>query len=93
MKKIIATHNQKILRNSEKPATEGCNCTQKSSPLGGKCQMKNLVYQATVKSENEIETYVGLTSTTFKARWENHETGFRYRSKRTSTYLSNSFGT
>ena len=89
MKKIISTHNQKILRNSEKPAPEGCNCTKGPCPFGGKCQMNNLVYQATVKSENETETYVGLTATTFKARWSNHETGFKYSRKRTSTSLSN----
>ena len=75
LKKIIATDNQRVIRKSEKTVESNmCNCTKNSCLLGGKCQMNKRVYQATVKSENDTQRYVGLTSTTFKSRWANHQT-------------------
>ena len=50
--------------------------------------MNNMVYQATVKSENDTQTYVGLTATTFKARWSNHQTSFYHKSHMENTSLS-----
>ena len=89
LKKIIATHNQKVIRKSEETVeSKMCNCTKFSCPLGGKCLMNNLVYQATVKSENDTQTYVGLTATTFKARWSNHQTSFNHKSHQKNTSLS-----
>ena len=43
---------------------------------------------ATVTSERKEETYVGLTSTTFKARLANHQQLLRSESKRAQTELS-----
>ena len=57
-------------------------------PLEGKCLMDNLVYQATVTSENGVQTYVGLTSTTFKCRLGNHKKAFKNPNYRTDTSLS-----
>ena len=55
-----------------------CNCRKKEEcPLDGKCLIKNVVYRAEVKSLNRIETYVGLSSTTFKERWRNHKADFK----------------
>ena len=89
MKKIISTHNQKVIRNSENSVENRmCNCTKNPCPLGGKCQTNNLVYQATVKSENNRRTYIGLTSTTFKSRWANHQTAFNHQTHRNNTSLS-----
>ena len=53
---------------------------------------KNLViYQATVTPKSDptkAENYVGLCSTTFKERFHNHTTSFKYKEKANSTKLS-----
>ena len=70
LKKIIASQNSKVIRQSEnKEQNKTCNCPKtKTCPLQGKCLLDNVVYQARVKSANSEETYVGLASTTFKSR-------------------------
>ena len=70
----------KIIQKNEISAPK-CNCHKYPCPLKGNCQIKNVIYQATVKSENDEKTYVGLTGTTFKARWSNHKTGFVHRTE------------
>ena len=78
MKKIISTHNQKVLRNSDNSAEKPmCNCRSKPNcPVQGKCLVDNVVYQAEVETDKEKQTYVGLCSTAFKDRFRNHETSF-----------------
>ena len=88
MSQLISSHNKKILRKNENPVIKKCNCTKEPCPIEGKCQTENVVYQATVQSENNVETYVGLTSTTFKARWSNHKTAFKHVSHRNETALA-----
>ena len=89
MKKIISAHNQKVMRKSENPVEEAmCNCKKYACPLEGKCQTNNMVYQATVKSETDKQTYIGLTATTFKKRWANHQTSFDHQTHRKNTSLS-----
>ena len=49
-------------------------------PLDGKCNYKNIVYQATVTPDKDgwaEQTYIGLTSTKFKARLANHKATFK----------------
>ena len=75
-------------RKNENPVIKKCNCTKEPCPIEGKCQTENVVYQATVQSENNVETYVGLTSTTFKARWSNHKTAFKHVRHRNDTALA-----
>ena len=72
---IIAKHNAKIMKNGQKVQDRECNCRAgKKCPMEGKCLHKNLIYQATVKELNsgKENTYIGLTSTTFKERLTNH---------------------
>ena len=56
MKKIISSHNAKILRKSEiTPPEKTCNCRQKDScPVEGKCLTDNIIYQATVTTTTPI---------------------------------------
>ena len=50
---------------------------------------EGVVYQATVKREDGItDTYIGLTSTSFKVRWRNHKSNFNTRNPKNSTALS-----
>ena len=46
MKKQIASHNAKILRENEGPQEDiPCNCQKKDKcPLEGKCQTPNIIY-------------------------------------------------
>ena len=69
-----------------------CNCRNKEEcPLEGQCQLKELIYQATVETEGgETQNYVGLTANTFKERYSGHLTNFNNEhSKGTtlSTYI------
>jgi hypothetical protein len=73
----------------EASATRLCNCRNPSlCPLNGKCLTNNIVYQATVKSRNSTETYIGLTENTFKNRYNNHTASFRHNKLKNSTELS-----
>ena len=48
-----------------------------------------IVYKATASTSNKPDmNYYGLCETDFKARFNNHNTSFRYDSKRSSTRLS-----
>ena len=56
-----------------------CNCRKRDEcPLNGNCQEKEVIYQATVKSEGiPDENYNGLTTGTFKKRFDSHNSNFR----------------
>ena len=67
IKKLIQKHNRKYLktRNNEQNETL-CNCQTKNKyPLKNKCLVENVVYKATIRSENETKNYLGSTGGTF----------------------------
>ena len=66
-----------------------CNCREPNKcPLSGECLVNHVVYQATITTAENSETYVGLTATEFKTRWRNHQMSFTHESKRNNTELS-----
>ena len=91
---IIQNDTKEKLNKPNQPASnetdkKDCNCRNKDTcPLQGQCLATSVVYQATVKSENKTETYVGLTANNFKSRYNNHVNTFRDKRKRLSTELS-----
>ena len=99
MKKQIAAHNAKVLRQETPQEETPCNCQKKNKcPLEGKCQTPNIIYQATVtqlppplpNTQNDnpnIHTYVGL-ATHFKDRYANHTKSFKHRKYGKETKLS-----
>ncbi|KAL9959196.1 hypothetical protein ACROYT_G036291 [Oculina patagonica] len=98
-KQIIDNHNKRILHSSKhnfdpKDNTinkKSCNCRQKNScPLNGNCLQSSVIYQATVKrnDNNTSETYIGLTENDFKTRFRNHTSSFKHAKHRNSTELS-----
>ena len=88
MAKIISSHNKSILSKADR-TTKDCNCrTPTNCPLEGKCQTKNIVYQATVTSQRGSYIYIGACDTEFKKRWYNHKSSFKLEHKRTDTELS-----
>ena len=89
LQQIIAKHNNKILRQGLKIKERMCNCRiGRICPLNGKCLLKNIIYQAIVKVDNEIHTYIGLTSTTFKDRLYNHTQSFKNEKLKNSCKLA-----
>lgn len=87
---IINKQNKQLLNKTIHKNTDlSCNCKDKGKcPLKGECRKSNLIYQATVSTPTTIETYIGLTSTDFKARLYNHQTSFKNSGKRQATELS-----
>lgn len=94
IQKLINTTNLKKTSTSNLSRTQDssnkeCNCKQKDlCPMNGKCLQTNIIYQASVTSNNNTETYIGLTETQFKTRYRNHTLSFRNEKYKNSTELS-----
>ena len=87
---IIAAQNKKLIeQHYSLPKTQPCNYkTTDFISLSGNCREKNIIYQATVTSNNSTMNYFGLCKTDFKTRYYNHTHSFRNRSKCKATELS-----
>jgi len=92
IQQLLNKHNRKLLN----PPTDNtnqklCNCRNRTEcPLDGNCLASSLVYQATVTrlDNNHKETYIGLTESNFKARFNNHTSSFNNNNLKNSTALS-----
>ena len=73
---VIKNHNKKLINNNKENKDESCNCRKKQTcPLeGGKCRAENVIYQATIKTENESKIYIGLSANQLKKRIATHKT-------------------
>ena len=75
--------------NDQISLDDECNCRIPSScPLDGHCLAKNIIYQATIESNNTQKVYIGSTQGQFKTRYANHKTSIKYATKRNTTRLS-----
>ena len=90
IKSTIDSHNKRKLNTKPVEEAQPCNCRIKDNcPLNGQCRTKNIVYQATITAHNKKpETYIGLASTEFKTRFNNHTSSFTKSYKRNQTELS-----
>ena len=89
MASIISSNNKQKLTPPAEEQQKKCNCRNKSQcPLNGNCLEKCVIYQATVRTTNSAETYIGLTEQEFKTRFRNHSTSFNHQRYRNSTELS-----
>ena len=92
VKKKITSHNIKVKKTEENQNLDpGCNCTgvMGPCPLDGKCLASSVIYRAEVKDSNEnIQTYTGLTAGPFKKRYYSHRNSFNNRNSEHSTTLS-----
>ena len=58
---IVAQNKKLINQHDSPPKTQSCNCRNiNSCSLSGDCREKNIIYQATVRSNNSIMNYFGL---------------------------------
>ena len=86
MKAHISSHNMKILNRKEDSQPDSCNCRANGPPcpLGGECQVKSIVYKATVTTKEDspiIKTYHGMTGGDFKSRFSGHKHDMKNRDK------------
>ena len=89
MESIIKKHNAKILNQKHDATDKKCNCRIKDKcPLGGKCLNKDIVYKASVKTDNNLKIYFGLSEGEFKTRFNNHKMSFKNSNYAKSTELS-----
>ena len=84
---IIRSNNRRKLKPSE--VEKLCNCRVKTEcPLRGECQAQSTVYEATIETDNDSRTYVGVSEPPFKTRYANHMSSLRNERYRSSTELS-----
>jgi hypothetical protein len=94
MENLISTANKNKLQRVDNPCQQqqpqkACNCrVANTCPLNGNCLDNNIIYQATVKTQTDTHTYIGLAETSFKARYRNHVSSFNNERYRNSTELS-----
>ena len=73
VKSLISRHNKNVLNrayNKNNKEISTCNCRDKDScPLNGKCLQENVVYKATITTQNESKECIRSTEGTFKKRW------------------------
>ena len=93
----ISNHNNRIFKSNgyneednPPPGMVNCSCPKakmSDCPLSRRCLEKNLVYQAIVTNESDgsNESYVGTTSTNFKARYAVHKQSFKNRMQNQTT--------
>ena len=93
VRSIITSHNTRIIRRSQSQNinADNCNCRNTHAcPLQNKCMSKDIVYKATVITNNTQDTkhYIGMTSLTFKERYRNHIKSFTHKKYSNETELS-----
>ena len=86
---IIEGNNKKKMQIEEsKSVGKQCSFPRSTKcPLQGKCLSRDIIYQATVKCEDNEEIYVGLTVTDFRSRLANHKASFKTKSKQNASEL------
>ena len=89
VKNLIKQHNSSIMKTETNANKRDCNYRNKNScPLDGKCLVECIVYEATVSTTNQTNTYFGLAEGSFKSRYNNHTKSFRLRRYEHDTELS-----
>ena len=90
LRNLIKQHNSKILNETRKANSDGCNCRKRNScPLDGACLASGIVYKATVTTNiGQPKIYIGSTKHSFKTRFNNHKISLKYRKHSHSTCLS-----
>ena len=89
---VIKGHNKTVLTQEEKKSPETykrCNCRKKlECPLNKKHFTSCIVYRASIQSEGQEHTYIGLKGGTFKKRHANHKSSFNHENQILSSELS-----
>ena len=93
VKSIINKHNKAILDLPTNNSERTCNCINgETYPFQQKCLTNNIMYKATIKSNQDnyhYKIYYGITQTKFKQRYANRIKSFRHEKHQSETELSN----
>ena len=95
---IINDHNKEIIKefqdqtnnNNNNSKQNECNC----KTMNGLCNLNNVVYQGIIYPKENImdkKTYIGISSTKWKIRYENHKFSFFHEHLKHQTSLSKHF--
>ena len=93
MAQAVSHRNSKLL-GEDNGGTDHpvCNCRggPQNCPVGGSCQSKGVVYEATVteQASGKKETYTGVTARRFKDRLYEHRTDMSKTQNRTKSSLA-----
>ena len=86
---IISSHNKRIITPNQTPTENACNCRIRATcPLNGNCLARDIIYKATVTSNEKKASYIGLASGQFKMRYNNHTKSFRNERYKKESELS-----
>ena len=91
MEQQISGLNKVKLRGGDTPEPDlTCNCRENPCPLQGKCNVCDIVYNATITHNNsaKVSTYVGLTSCKFIQRYRLHKRSFNHEALNKDTTLA-----
>ena len=88
---IKENHNKKLINNNEVNKDESCNCRKKEAcPLnGGECRAENVIYQATIETDNSSKIYIGLSANQLKKRISTHNTTIKSKPNEKTTSSTN----
>ena len=85
----IKAHNSKIINSDSNRKPDTCNSRKKEECLlSGQCTAANIIYLATVDTQNTKKNYIGLCATPFKTRYASTKASFNHEAKSNSTELS-----
>lgn len=86
---IQAFNNSTLEKKKAKQDKKPCNCRRPAEcPMNGECREKEIVYRATVTTDEGKETYIGMTENEFKTRYTNHKQSFKKPELKSATELS-----
>ena len=95
LKQHIDTHNMNITKNKIPNNERACNCVNKDlCPLYQQCLTTCIVYQAdltSIENPQHTKSYIGISETTFKKRYEYHKKAFNIEKYKNDTALSKEF--
>ena len=86
-------HNSHIIKQnkSQDQNTDSCNCrSNRECPLNGEYMKNNMVYKATVTTQN-TKNIMHYIATTFKERFRNHTKSFEVKNMLTKWNFRNTF--
>ena len=93
MAQAVSRYNAQLLKSDQQlPRHPPCYCRagEDRYPVQGKCQQAGVVYKALVtdNSSGHVDTYIGMTGRSFKARWKEHKHDIKSVSGREKTKQS-----
>jgi hypothetical protein len=77
MAAMLVFQQSNVIVERSKSEAKQCNCRKKEEcPVAERCKSKSVIYEATVTTNDGTpdQTYIGLTATTCKTKYNNHKT-------------------